>query len=216
MLALITGPLAISAIAYGFPRTPVFAALERFGREFRVNDPFWTTLDLATGSRLPNPNGFFEGSARCLSAYSSAFYFRRDWRRGVLWVWGALLLLSPVVHAWYAVWVLPVAVWRGSPARPWVVLSVSMFGYFLLWDVNHESGRPWMEPFWLRALIYLPPILALAWTSLCAPLATGVASVTVAPTSGTNGNTASLSNGVSISKRWPSKAVSHPASEFTR
>ena len=161
---LITGPLAVSAVAYGFPRTPVFAMLQRFGRDFRVNDPVWTILDAATGSHLPNDNGFV-GICTLFACLLLAFLFRRDWRRGLLWVWGAFLLLSPVVHAWYVVWVLPIAVWRRASARPWVVLSISMFGYFLLWEVNHDSGRPWVEPFWLRLLIYVPPAAACAWTA---------------------------------------------------
>ena len=162
LLALITGPLAISAVAYGFPRTPVFSTLQRFGRDFRVNDPIWTVLDGVTGSRLPNDNRLSEGCT-LFACLFLAYLFRRDWRRGLLWVWGAVLLLSPVVHAWYVVWVLPIAVWRGRSARPWIVLSISIFGYFLLWEVNHASGRPWVEPVWLRSLIYLPPALALAW-----------------------------------------------------
>ena len=164
LFILVTGPLAVSAIAYGFPHTPVFAALQRFGHGFRVNDPLWWAADMVTGSRLPASNGLPE-ACTLFACPLLAFLFRRNWRRGLLWVWGALLLLSPVVHAWYVVWVLPVAVWRGCPARPWVILSISVFGYFLLWEVNHESGQPWAEPLWLRLWIYLPPVLALAWTS---------------------------------------------------
>ena len=41
------------------------------------------------------------------------------------------------------------------------MLSISVFGYFLLWDVNGASGLPWAEPLWLRGLIYLPPLVML-------------------------------------------------------
>lgn len=151
-------PLALSAVAYGFPGVPVFATLQRFGRVFRVNDPVWSTLESIAGASPSGGNTVYG----CLTASACllvAFWFRRDWRRGLLWVWGAALLLSPVVHAWYVLWVLPIGVWRGSPAKAWFVLSISMFGYFLLWEVNHESGRPWEEPLWLRLSIYLPPLV---------------------------------------------------------
>ena len=82
---------------------------------------------------------------------------------------GAALLLSPALHAWYVLCVLPLAVWRGESARAWVVLSISVFGYFLLWDVNHASGRAWEEPIWLRLLIYLPPLIALGWSFAVRP-----------------------------------------------
>jgi hypothetical protein len=95
-----------------------------------------------------------------------AICFRHDWRRGILWVLGAALLLSPELHAWYLIWLLPLAAWRGPAARPWFVLSISLFGYFLLWDVNHWYGIPWLEPLWLRLFIYLPPVVALGWQCL--------------------------------------------------
>ncbi len=142
---------------YGFPGVPVFGALGRFGRDFRVNDALWWTVD----ARVPLDGKWVQAAGAGVCG-ALAVRWRRDWRRGVWWVMGAALLLSPVVNAWYVVWVLPLAVWRGGTARAWFVWSVSVFGYFLLWEVNHDSGRPWTEPLWLRGLVYLPPLAAWA------------------------------------------------------
>ncbi len=166
--ALCTLPVAIGlplalAVLYGFPRVPVFGGLARFARGYQVNDAFWWLLDPAGKA------GVIYGGIAATVCLALAVWFRRDWRRGTLWVLGAALLLGPAVHAWYVLWVLPVAVWRGGDARAWIVLSVSVFGYFLLWEVNHDSGRPWEEPSWLRALIYLPPLLALGWLRFVRP-----------------------------------------------
>ena len=49
--------------------------------------------------------------------------FRHDWPRAAFWVVGATLILSPVLHPWYATWILPLAIWRRQPA--WTVLSIS-------------------------------------------------------------------------------------------
>ena len=165
LLPLVVLPTLSPALWYGFPGVPVFAALGRFGRDFRVNEPVWWLWE-AVG--LPGPaggNGVFSAAA-LLVCGGLSWWFRRDWRRGLLWVWGAALLLSPVVHAWYVVWVLPVAAWRGEEARPWFVFSISTFGYFLLWQI-YPPGRiaPWVAPVWLRLLIELPPLGALAWTA---------------------------------------------------
>ena len=147
------------ATLYGFPAVPVFGALGRFARGFRVNDPVWWLVDMVRAPGEPSVNDPYQAVA-VLVCGGLAVWQRRDWRRGLFWVMGAALLLSPVLHAWYAVWLLPLAVWRGpAAARPWLVLSVSMFGYFLLWEVNHASGRPWQEPLWLRLFIYLPPLV---------------------------------------------------------
>lgn len=167
-LPLSIAPLAVSALAYGFPGTPVFATLQQFGGSFRVNDPVWWLVE-ATGWSYPTGGNRFYGVCTLGVCVALACQFRRDWRRGLLWVWGAALLLSPVVHAWYVVWVLPLAVWRGEDARAWCVFSISTFGYFALWEVNHASGRPWQEPLWLRLAILLPPLAALAWTAIIHP-----------------------------------------------
>lgn len=156
-------PLAAGAWAYGFPDVPVFAALRQFGGSFRVNDPVWWIVEAAGWPHATGGNGLY-GRCALVVCVGLAWWFRRDWRRGLLWMWGAALLLSPVVHAWYVVWALPVAAWRGAGARPWFVFSISTFGYFLLWEVNHASGQPWREPLWLRLAILLPPLAATAWT----------------------------------------------------
>jgi hypothetical protein len=63
-----------------------------------------------------------------------AVRFRHDWRRNALWVMGAMLILSPVLHPWYATWILPLAIWRRQPA--WTILSISTLGAFLLWETT--------------------------------------------------------------------------------
>ena len=164
LLPLVVAPTLGPALRYGFPGVPVFAALGRFGRDFRVNEPVWWLWEAAGLPGSPGGGGAFSGLA-LLVCGGLSWWFRRDWRRGLLWVWGAALLLSPVVHAWYVVWVLPLAAWRGEAARPWFVFSVSTFGYFLLWQI-YPPGRiaPWVEPVWLHLLIEIPPLCGLAWT----------------------------------------------------
>lgn len=165
LLPVVFAPLGIFALIYGFPNVPVFSTLREFGTSFRVNDPFWWMVE-ATGWSNSSGNNVLYGIFGAVTCVALACWFRRDWRRGMLWVWSAVLLLSPVVHAWYLVWVLPLAAWRGPDARAWFVFSISIFGYFLLWEVNHASGKPWVEPLWLRLLILFPPLVYLLWTKL--------------------------------------------------
>ena len=165
LLPVVFAPLTVSALAYGFPRVPVFSTLRQFGLGFRVNDPVWWLVD-ATGWTHLSGGDVLSGGCALAACVALAWWFRRDWQRGLFWVWGVALLLSPVVHAWYVVWVLPLAAWRGMGARAWFVFSISTFGYFLLWEVNHASGKPWREPLWLRLAILLPPLVAAGWMTL--------------------------------------------------
>ena len=154
-LPLVAGVAPAVAVLYGFPGVPVFGTLARFAQGFPVNSAVWWIVDPAGGP------GAMRGVVTVVSIGAVAVWLRRDWQRGTLWTLGGALLLAPALHAWYVLWVLPLAVWRGRSARAWVVLSISVFGYFLLWDVNRDSGSPWQEPLWLRLLIYLPPLAAL-------------------------------------------------------
>ena len=116
VLAAAIAPLAILAFIYGFPGTPVFTALLRFGDSIRVNDLLWWLVEATLLPDIAHYRGLYAGCtlAACVAL---AYWFRRDWKRSFLWVWGAALLLSPVVHAWYITWMLPLAAWRGEPAR---------------------------------------------------------------------------------------------------
>jgi hypothetical protein len=84
-----------------------------------------------------------------------AWYWRNDWRRGALWVFGAALILSPVLHPWYVTWILPVAVWRQQQA--WTVLSLSVLSAFLLWDTT-TLWNAWQPNLLTRAFVILPPL----------------------------------------------------------
>ncbi|NJR43062.1 MAG: hypothetical protein HC767_10790 [Akkermansiaceae bacterium] len=45
-----------------------------------------------------------------------------------LWILGALLVCSPIVHFWYLCWLLPLVALR--PSFAWTTLSITMGGYF--------------------------------------------------------------------------------------
>ena len=66
---------------------------------------------------------------------------------------GAHLLLSPTLHPWYLLWVLPFLPFFPSPA--WIYLSgASLLAYNVL-DRYHASGV-WLEDPWVKWLEYLP------------------------------------------------------------
>ena len=82
---------------------------------------------------------------------------RRDWARSALWVTGAMLILSPVLHPWYATWILPLAIWRRQ--HGWTVLSISALAAFLLWETT-ALWTEWQPNLLTRALVIVPPLLA--------------------------------------------------------
>ncbi|MGZ3405421.1 MAG: hypothetical protein ACXVAN_03190 [Polyangia bacterium] len=72
---------------------------------------------------------------------------------------GAFVLLTPALHPWYVVWLLPLVAVGGSWA--WMVLALLVpLGYRPL-DV-WLSGGPWRDPTWTRLLEHGLTLVALA------------------------------------------------------
>ena len=149
-------PVLLS-LPYGYPQVPIWDSLGNFAHVTRLNDLFWWLIEETV---WPNPrqknyryNVVIVGVVCLLS-----LLFWRNWKRGMLWVLGVALILSPVLHPWYLTWLLPLAAWRRVP--PWQVLSVTLFAYFLFWN-ERLFLLPWRSELWLRGIIMIPPLAAL-------------------------------------------------------
>jgi hypothetical protein len=86
--------------------------------------------------------------------------FRDDWPRSAYWTLGLALLLSPVLHPWYATWILPLACWRGGAG--WIVLAISVLAALLLWETT-ALWTAWQPNLVTRALVIVPPLIAWIW-----------------------------------------------------
>lgn len=72
---------------------------------------------------------------------------------------GAFVLLTPALHPWYVVWLLPLVAIGGSPA--WLVLAtLAPLGYRAL--DGWLAGGAWRDPLWTRALEHGLTLVALA------------------------------------------------------
>ena len=156
------------ANCYGFPSAPIFESLRRFAYVTRLNDLFWWLIEETIWPNLRQKNYSYNVVIAVFVVVIS-LVFARNWRRGMLWILGAVLILSPVLHPWYCTWILPFAAWRRAAA--WQVLSITLFGYFLFWD-ERLFALPWHSEPWLRTLILAPPLITLAsiaWQRRSAP-----------------------------------------------
>ena len=100
-----------------------------------------------------------------LAAVAGTTWGRFTPERALLWVLGAGMLLTPTLHPWYVLWMLPMAALRAS--RPWILLSgLAFLGYFGL-DTYQATGI-WPQPPWLRGLLWLPVLGLLVWEGLAA------------------------------------------------
>jgi alpha-1,6-mannosyltransferase len=149
-------PVLLS-FAFGFPKVRIWESLGQFTQLSRLNDLFWWVIE---DTVWPNPHqrNFHYYPILIVSVIAVSFLFVRNWKRGMLWALGVVLVLSPVLHPWYCVWILPLAAWRSAYA--WNVLSITLFSYYLFWD-ERLFGLPWHAEPWMRGLIIAPVLAAL-------------------------------------------------------
>lgn len=82
--------------------------------------------------------------------------FRRPLPSAYGWTVGVLLLLSPVAHPWYVLWLFPAILFAGQPA--WWIWSLTAFlAYAPL--PGYLAGGVWTESGWLKAVEYLPVLV---------------------------------------------------------
>lgn len=74
-----------------------------------------------------------------------------------LWMLGALLACSPIVHFWYLAWLLPLVALR--PSFCWITLSITMAAYFTAWWTQEAHGW-WGFGHGIAAVIWLPWLVA--------------------------------------------------------
>ena len=134
----------------------VVKSLGRFVPLTRLNDLFWWLIEDTYWENTHQRN-YRYGVVLLVCIVLVSLIFIRNWKRGLLWVLGTVLILSPVLHPWYCVWILPIAIWRRAYA--WCVLSVTLFVYYLFWN-ERLFALPWHAELWMRGMIIIPALLA--------------------------------------------------------
>ncbi|MSP61826.1 MAG: DUF2029 domain-containing protein [Myxococcales bacterium] len=87
---------------------------------------------------------------------------------GCEWILGALLLLTPALHPWYATWLLPLAAL--TRRRAFIALAALVpLGYLPL--AGWLAGAPWKDPVWTRVVLHGVCWGLLALDALRAPIA---------------------------------------------
>lgn len=76
-------------------------------------------------------------------------------------VMSAALLTTPMFHAWYGTWIMPLLLEERS--RGSIALSLSAFVYFLLHRTVGQPGGIWHQSWWEKLLLWGPFIAGLLW-----------------------------------------------------
>lgn len=152
-------PLLVAAcyLPFALGGIDALGSLRVFASKWRGNDFLFTFL---LAGRPPDQAALFAAKrvAAILVAavWLAAVFTRRPLPSFYAWTVGAILLLSPVVHPWYVIWLLPALLFVPHPAW-WVWSLLVIVAYFPLPEFR-VSGL-WVESWGVKAVEYLPVLL---------------------------------------------------------
>ncbi len=78
------------------------------------------------------------------------------------WIFGAFLVVSPVINPWYLLWLLPFAAIVPS-AWAWTASVAVLLAYVSGINLNDPELQAYEQPIWIRLLEFGLILLALAW-----------------------------------------------------
>ena len=147
---------AILYVPYRAAGASLFEGLRTYADVWAFNAGLFRLLE-----PLPGPAGVPRTLATLIVVAVAGWAAARRYEleRALYWTIGAALLLSPTIHPWYLLWILPFACLRGGPG--WFLYTGTVFLAYAGRDA-YLTGGAWPEPVWLSALIHVPPLALLA------------------------------------------------------
>ncbi len=153
---VVFGTVATLALLYlPFLDFPPFGSLGTFAKTFDFNGPIYLVVNGVVGQTL----------ARMFLAAVVLGLLSWLWFKGygvedaaVVWI-GSVLLVSPIVHPWYVIWLIPFLAWRTE----WWALAWSgtvVGSYYVLTDWRADAV--WNLPPIVMLVEYVPVYLLLA------------------------------------------------------
>jgi hypothetical protein len=135
--------------------TDLFAGLGTYLRHWHFNDLAYSAL--RTGLQIWDPGAALHARWLCTTLLFAiviyALKYQADPLRTAFWLMGAYTLLSPTLHPWYLLWVLPFMPFFVHAA--WVLLCALVFlAYEVLIDCSLTGI--WSEKNWVKWAQYAP------------------------------------------------------------
>ncbi len=88
----------------------------------------------------------------------------RKIERAAEWLFFLTYIFTPLLHAWYFVWVMPFAVLTRNAGA--VVLSLTGWVYFMLYHHVESPAGTWRLPVPETLLLWLPYVVAFLWSEI--------------------------------------------------
>ena len=135
----------------------LFAGLTTYAEHWWFMKGPFTLLEAA----LPGPMApRYAAGAIVLGVVVWASWQRYRPERALFWILGAGMIITPTLHPWYVLWMLPFAALRAS--RTWILMTgLSFLGYFGL--ATFQDTGEWPQPVLVRLLLWVPFLVLLGF-----------------------------------------------------
>ena len=141
---------------YAFAGRRLFAGLTMYAQDWWFMKGPFTLLEAV----LPGPMAArYAAGVLVLGVVAWTTWQRYRPERALFWILGAGMILTPTLHPWYVLWMLPLAALRAN--RTWILMTgLSFLGYFGL--ATFQDTGEWSQPMLVRLLLWVPFLVLLA------------------------------------------------------
>jgi hypothetical protein len=149
----------VGVLPYADAGMRMFDGLAAYARHWHFHDLFYS-LGVSAGLDPLDVRRLLTGAFAILACALPFVVRDRVACAGV--VLFAFLMLSPTVHPWYALWLVPFLVFVPRALRPaaFALVALLPFAYVAAWLGAGTSS--WEEPSWSRAFLWIPVSVLLA------------------------------------------------------
>jgi len=132
------------------PGTHIFTGLSVYTRTWEANASVFYLLKRLLGD--PQTAKVAIGLI-ILAIYIYTYRLISDFEKAGFIVLGSYLILSPTLHPWYLLWIIPfLAI---NPNRAWLYLTMAAAAYYHVL-IDYFEKDLWEDQLWIKCLIYLP------------------------------------------------------------
>jgi alpha-1,6-mannosyltransferase len=157
---LLVGIILVSYAVFFHPEHHLFTGLMGYTRHWHANDSVFFLLRTVFSHVMTAKViilvvflGFYGTTYKRVPGFVPAGFM----------VMGAYLILSPTLHPWYTLWILPFIIFNPNRAWIWLTMAVTLYYHVLIGYI--ETGT-WQEELWVKGLIYIPFFVLLASSAL--------------------------------------------------
>ncbi len=144
------GVMALGYLPFASAGGALWEGLLTYAEHWRFNEgPFALIERVFSGPLAPR----VVTAATVVGVVTLATVRRFTAERALFWIFGVAVALSPTVHPWYVLWLLPFVALRNSRAWLWL----SGFVFLAYWGLDDFQGNgDWTFPLVVRLLIWVP------------------------------------------------------------